>query len=348
MNLVPIPAGEFMMGSPGDSGNFGERPQPLVRITKPFYLGKYKVTQEQWQAVMGNNPSSFKGPQYPVEQVSWDDCQTFIAWLNAKFAPPGKKFALPTEAQWEYACRAGSMAKYCFGDDISQLDDYAWYTKNSDGHSHPVGEKKPNAWGLYDVHGNVWEWCADCYQMAYYAQSPTDDPTGPKGTFLRVYRGSGWASFPGDCRSAARRQTIPGHGYHYLGLRVALVAAASVSAQERPSLNQAPSAKEHGPSGAAAVRNAPSVKGTTWRFPAAAGKTAASTVEFLDGGRFRWGGKPGEGFWKQDGNQITINVNGVTLFQLTLDGDTMRGTWERLAGNDAGQKHTSVLHRATD
>ena len=164
LDLVLIPAGEFLMGN--DRG-FG--PIHKVRITKPFYLGKYLVTQEQWQAVMGSNPSYFQnarntgfagsvpagGAKNPVERVSWDDCQEFIEKLNANVAGGKGRFALPTEAQWEYACRAGSTTKYCFGDDDSQLGEYAWYGGNSGKQTHPVGEKKPNAWGLYDMHGNA-------------------------------------------------------------------------------------------------------------------------------------------------------------------------------------------------
>ncbi len=157
LEMVLIPAGEFMMGSrAADKGTSnGEKPQHRVRITKPFYLGKYPVTQEQWQAVMGDNPSHFKVPKNPVEEVSWDDCLQFLRRVNEKVG--GGKFRFPTEAQWEYACRAGSTTHYCFGDEDSGLSEYAWYAANSGGTPHPVGEKKPNAWGLYDMHGNIWQ-----------------------------------------------------------------------------------------------------------------------------------------------------------------------------------------------
>ena len=183
-----------------------------MRITKPFYLGKYLVTQEQWEAVMGNNPSRFKGPKNPVETVSWDDCQQFLDKLNAKVGVRGGKFQLPTEAQWEYACRAGSTTTYCFGDDESGLGEYAWYATNSGGRTHPVGEKKPNAWGLYDMHGNVWEWCQDWYDGSYYANSPTDDPTGPTTGSSRVFRGGSWRERARGCRSALRVASCPGTG----------------------------------------------------------------------------------------------------------------------------------------
>jgi len=160
LEMVLIPAGEFLMGSPdSDKDAFDyEKPRHRVRITKPFYLGKYLVTQEQWQAVMGNNPSYFAGRRKnPVEQVSWDDCQKFLGKLNGKFGEGRGRFQLPTEAQWEYACRAGSRTRFCFGDGEDNLGEYAWFGNNSgiEG-THPVGKKKPNAWGLYDIHGNVW------------------------------------------------------------------------------------------------------------------------------------------------------------------------------------------------
>ncbi len=200
LELVLIPAGEFLMGSPDSDKDAlpSEKPQHRVRITKPFYLGKYLVTQDQWQTVMDSNPSEFKGPKNPVEQVSWDECRTFLGKLNAKSAAGGGKFQLPSEAQWEYACRAGSKTRYCFGDDESKLGDYAWYEANSGNKTDPVGEKKPNAWGLYDMHGNVWEWCEDWY--ADYKESAVDDPTGAATGSLRVIRGGSWIRPAGYCR----------------------------------------------------------------------------------------------------------------------------------------------------
>ncbi len=227
LEMVLIPAGQFMMGSPDldKDAPADEKPQHRVRITKPFYLGKYLVTQEQWQAVMGNPRGSIKGPKNPVESVSWDECQEFLQQLDKQ--PGGGKFHLPTEAQWEYACRAGSSAKYFFGNKESELDDYAWYRKNSHITSHPVGEKKPNAWGLYDMYGNVWEWCADRYSDEYYARSPADDPTGPAKGTGRVVRGGSWDAPALRCRSARRAPFYPERGDYLLGLRIAFVPAAN-------------------------------------------------------------------------------------------------------------------------
>jgi formylglycine-generating enzyme required for sulfatase activity len=221
LELVLIPAGEFMMGSP-DSDKFAdsqEKPQHRVRITKPFYLGKYLVTQEQWEAVVGNNPSHFKGPKNPVEYISWDDCQKFLKRLNDKMG--GGKFQLPTEAQWEYACRAGSTTRYCFGDDEKQLGEYAWYIANADGKTHPVGEKKPNAWGLFDMHGNVWEWCQDWY--GGYGTEAVTDPTGLATGSFRVFRSGSWPYPAKYCRSAYRYVYEPGIHSYRLGFRVSHV-----------------------------------------------------------------------------------------------------------------------------
>jgi formylglycine-generating enzyme required for sulfatase activity len=228
LELVLIPAGEFLMGSPDSDkdARSNEKPQHLVRITKPFYLGKYLVTQEQWEAVfIGDNPSHFKGPNNPEETVTWEDCQQFLHVLNNQQGNPQGEFVLPTEAQWEYACRAGSKTRYCFGDDESKLGDYAWYIANSDEKTHPAGEKKPNAWGLYDMHGNVWEWCQDWYGEEYYKESPTDDPTGPATGSNRVIRGGIWSLPRWNCRSANRYGDLPGRRDDQLGFRVALVPA---------------------------------------------------------------------------------------------------------------------------
>jgi formylglycine-generating enzyme required for sulfatase activity len=167
--MVPISTGEFLMGSPisDPDGQDIEKPQHKVLITEPFKLGKYLVTQEQWKAVMGDNPSQYKNPRNPVENMSLDDIQKFLEKLNAKLPSGAGKYQLPTEQQWEYACRAGSSNRYYFGDDESKLRDYAWYKANSDGHPHPVGLKKPNAWGLYDMLGNVNERCLDWSKPSY-------------------------------------------------------------------------------------------------------------------------------------------------------------------------------------
>jgi formylglycine-generating enzyme required for sulfatase activity len=156
LDLVLIQPGSFTMGDDGGDGS-AEKPAHKVTISKPFYLGKYEVTQDQWEAVMGANPSYFKGPENPVEDVSWDDCQKFLKKLNERLPGTGGTVRLPTEAEWEYACRAGTTTKYSFGDTRSDLGEYAWYGGNSHNKNHPVGEKKPNAWGLYDIHGNVCE-----------------------------------------------------------------------------------------------------------------------------------------------------------------------------------------------
>jgi len=173
------------------------------------------VTQAQYQAIMGKNPSHFKGPDNPVECVSYDDAAAFCEALSKRGQG---KFRLPTEAEWEYACRAGSATRYCFGDSEEQLDEYAWYNKNSDGQSHPVGQKKPNAWGLYDMHGNVWEWCSDWY--GDYSPEGQENPKGPPVGSHRVLRGGCWVNIPGRCRSAYRSDSTPDDRDNAVGFRV--------------------------------------------------------------------------------------------------------------------------------
>ena len=233
LELVLIPAGEFTMGSPitEKKRRSNEGPQHRVRITKPFYMGKYEVTQEQWQQVMRRSPSHFKGnTKNPVELLSWNDCQSFVKKLNARTNEKGT-FALPTEAEWEYACRADTSTPLYFGDDERSLDDYAWYRDHYAWYAcarkavvctHPVGQKKPNAFGLYDMYGNVLEWCADWYGEGYYKKSPKDDPAGPEYGKFRVLRGGSWYQYPGACRSASRAFYRPMYRDKTYGVRVVL------------------------------------------------------------------------------------------------------------------------------
>jgi formylglycine-generating enzyme required for sulfatase activity len=215
MEFVLIPAGTFTMGSPYPDAYDDEKPAHQVTISEPFYMGKYEVTQAQWKAVMGENPSVFKDDDRPVENVLWEDAQQFIQKLNKR---EGKEACrLPSEAEWEYAARAGTTTTYSFGDNESQLGDYAWYSQNSDNTTHPVGEKKPNAWGLYDMHGNVWEWVQDWYGP-YTAEAVTD-PIGPATGTARVIRGGGWGDAAQGARSADRGWAHPGYRDGYLGFR---------------------------------------------------------------------------------------------------------------------------------
>lgn len=222
MEFVLIPAGSFTMGADKnfERAEDDETPPHRVTISRPFYLGKYEVTQAQWVAVMGSNPSKFKGRSHPVEQVSWDDAQAFVQRLNQKEGHD--RYRLPTEAEWEYAARAGTTSTYHFGDDASQLGRYAWYDKNSGETTHPVGQKEPNAWGLYDMHGNVWEWVQDWYGENYYRNSPSTDPRGPSSGSYRVDRGGSWGDDAAYCRAAYRSSLSPANRYGSLGVRLAL------------------------------------------------------------------------------------------------------------------------------
>ena len=224
LELVLVPAGRFRMGSPAkEKDREDNEAQHWVVITRPFYIGKYEVTQEVWEKVMGTNPSWFKGAKNPVECVSWDDCQDFLKKLNASGKAQGT-FRLPTEAEWEYACRAGTKSRFCSGDADGALADYAWYGANSGG-THPVGTRKPNAWGLFDCHGNVWEWCADWYGYDCYTRWPKDDPTGPATGSDRVLRGGPWDFNPGFCRSSGRDRSILAGRIGNLGFRAVVVPA---------------------------------------------------------------------------------------------------------------------------
>ncbi|MFX0200975.1 MAG: formylglycine-generating enzyme family protein [Candidatus Hodarchaeota archaeon] len=201
-----IPAGEFDMGSPSSEEDRYDDEGPVhhVKISKPFYMGKFQVTQEQYKAIIGTNPSGFSGSKLPVENISWDDAVEFCDKLSQLSHKEGKTYRLPTEAEWEYACRAGSQTRFCFGDDVCSLDAYGWYADNSDDQTHPIGQKRPNAFGVYDMHGNVYEWCEDWYDRDYYSVSPVMDPKGRSGDMSGVLRGGSWHNSPRFCRSAHR------------------------------------------------------------------------------------------------------------------------------------------------
>ncbi len=204
MEFVLVPAGEFMMGSPSkEEGRYNdEGPVHKVTIEYSFYMGKYPVTQKQWKKIIGYNPSNFKGEDRPVENVSWKDAQEFITKLNEK--EETDKYHLPSEAEWEHSCRASTQTSYSFGNDDSKLNEYAWYDQNSGSETHPVGQKKPNSWGLYDVNGNVWEWVQD--RLHYnYEGAPSDGSAWEDGNSpYRVIRGGSWSGNSKRCRSASR------------------------------------------------------------------------------------------------------------------------------------------------
>ncbi|SPD76063.1 conserved exported hypothetical protein [uncultured Desulfobacterium sp.] len=219
MKFILIQAGKFMMGSKltpeeikekygGDAKWYNdESPQHEVTITTSYYIQSTEVTQGQWKAVMGVNPSGLKncGVTCPIEKVSWFDVEEFINRLNQK--EDTNTYRLPTEAEWEYACRAGSSTEFYFGDDKNKLEYYAWNNSNSDDWTHRVNLKRPNAWGLYDMHGNVWEWCQDWYSE--YPSGPVTDPAGPETGSQRVSRGGSWRSAAMFCRSPHRYGVDP-------------------------------------------------------------------------------------------------------------------------------------------
>jgi formylglycine-generating enzyme required for sulfatase activity len=210
-----------MMGSPvSEEGRFPSETQHRVKLTRAFMMASTVVTQSQWKSLMGDNPSEFQGDNLPVEKVSWNDAATFCKKLSEK---EGKKYRLPTEAEWEYACRAGTTTAYYTGDREAALNEAGWYKANSELKTHPVGQKKPNVWGLYDMHGNVWQWCND-YAGAYPAGDavdPSGPPVGDKNG-PRVLRGGSWNNVPGSCRAAYRGWIAPDGRFDIVGLRLCL------------------------------------------------------------------------------------------------------------------------------
>jgi formylglycine-generating enzyme required for sulfatase activity len=240
MEFVLIPSGTFMMGSRANDreAQVDERPQHQVTISKPFYMAAHEVTQAQWEAVMGSNPYTmrrstsrwdrlisqpgrFIAPQKPAT-VSWFDVQDFIRRLNER--ENHNRYRLPTEAEWEYAARSGSTTSYSFGDNAAHLGRYAWFGGDfATGSIHPVGQKLPNPWGLYDVHGNVWEWVQDWYAADYYSRSPPVDPPGPNSGSERVVRGGSWHQSSDSWRSAFRKKYPPDYRGISIGFRLVLM-----------------------------------------------------------------------------------------------------------------------------
>ena len=214
IRMQRIPAGTFVRGQ--------GRTAHEVTLSQSFYLGVTEVTNAQWQAVMGSVPSEWKDADRPVEQVSWHDAVSFCEKLSAMPGEraAGRAYRLPTEAELEYSCRAGSTTAYSFGDDESRLDDFGWFDRNSNSQTHPVGQKRPNAWGLYDMHGNVYEWCGDWY--GEYAGGSVTNPQGPSQGSFRVIWGGCWYSTARYCQSVGRHGFDPSSGYDILGFRLAM------------------------------------------------------------------------------------------------------------------------------
>lgn len=219
-SMVKVEGGSFDMGGTSEQGNVEDDELPVHSVTLSDYMiGQTLVTQELWFAVMGENPSKFKGAKLPVECVSWEDCQDFITRLNGL---TGKQFRMLTEAEWEYAALGGKVSRGYQYAGSDTLDDVAWYSGNSGGRTHTVGTKLPNELGIYDMSGNVWEWCQDWYDKKYYKNAIPTNPQGPSKGSYRVHRGGGWGSNAGNCRVSYRGNGDPGSRGSNLGLRLAL------------------------------------------------------------------------------------------------------------------------------
>ena len=218
-NMVYVSGGTFTMGATSEQSSYawnGEQPAHSVTVSG-FYICKYEVTQALWKAVMGSNPSNWKGDNLPVEMVSWNDCQNFIRKLNAL---TGKNFRLPTEAEWEFAARGGNNSRGYMYAGSNNIGDVAWYVYNSESKTHAVGTKSPNELGIYDMSGNVLEWCQDWYGS--YSSASQTNPTGASSGSRRVLRGGGWVDYVWECRSSDRHDLTPDNRVNYSGLRLVL------------------------------------------------------------------------------------------------------------------------------
>lgn len=216
--MVKVSGGTFTMGATPEMKDPADDEKPTHKVTlSSYYIGETEVTQALWKAVMGSNPSEFKGDDLPVESVSWDDCQTFISRLNAL---TGKRFRLPTEAEWEFAARGGNQSRHTQYSGSSRIDDVAWYDDNSGWETHPVKTKQPNELGIYDMTGNVWEWCQD-WDGRYSSDAQTN-PSGASSGAFRVFRGGNWGDTPSECRSSDRNGHTPVWSNFCLGLRLVL------------------------------------------------------------------------------------------------------------------------------
>jgi formylglycine-generating enzyme required for sulfatase activity len=290
LEFVRIPAGEFRMGARGKSAD--EEPVHRVRITQSFYLGRFPVTQAQYAAFRPDHENGFSGDsRRPVEEVTWDDAAAYCAWLNDPqrvtwpFGLEGFTAQLPTEAQWEYACRAGTETEFHTGDGEIALSAAGWYGENSDQETHPVGLKEPNAFGLYDMHGNVWEWCADAWDENAY-KTRVDGVCDPEvtvqnleGDVLRVIRGGSWSLSAGDCRAASRDWGWPVGRNWVQGFRVCLFPGPSRAH------NTASNAAEPVPGDGARRQAAAQLEGTGAAPTTRAAATSPATPEPRNQGR---------------------------------------------------------------
>lgn len=226
MKLVYVAPGSFMMGS--NNGDSDETPVHRVTLTKGYWIGKYEVTQSEYQSIMGTNPSRFKGSNKPVEQVSWNDAVKFCKKLTARERAAGRlpsdcEYRLPTEAEWEFAARGGTKSRGYKYSGSNNINSVAWFGSNSSGQTHEVGTKSSNELGIHDMSGNVWEWCNDWYGK--YSSGSATDPAGASSGSYRVNRGGGWASGARCCRVAFRDNNSPGYTYAFLGFRVLLASS---------------------------------------------------------------------------------------------------------------------------